>query len=136
MRPLSLLLALAVTSAPFSAHAAEPASPRGWRTGLGVSLLALGAGGLGLGVASVFAVNDAQARTNAYRLPSLEDQAQTLPVLREQRETFTALGVVGFVTSALCLAGGATLLVLDGRPAAVAFVPTRDGAFVSVALRL
>lgn len=132
---LSLLLSLAVFSAS-TAHAAEPTAPRGWRTGLGVTLLALGAGGFGLGVAGILSANDAQARANAYLLPSTDDQTQTLPVLRQERDTFTTLAAVGFVVGGLCLAGGVTLLALDGRPAAVALVPTRDGAFVSLELRL
>lgn len=136
MRPLSLLLALAVLGAPLPARAAEPAPARGWRTGLGVSLLALGAGAFGLGLAGVLVANDAQVRLNAYQLPSADDLAQTLPVLQQQRDTFTTLAAVGFVAGALCLGGGVTFLALDGRPAAVALVPTRDGAFVSLALRL
>lgn len=136
MRPLALLLALAVLGAPFPARAAEPAPARGWRTGLGVSLLAVGAGAVGFGLAGVLVANDAQARANAYALPGPDDLAQTLPVLRQQRDTFTTLAAVGFVAGALLLGGGVTLLALDGRPAAVALVPTRDGAFVSLALRL
>ena len=136
MKATPLLFALALATAPLGARAAEPAPARGWRTGVGVSLLALGAGGLGLGLAGVLVANDVQARVNAYTLPSADDQAQTLPVLRQQRDTFTTLAAVGFVAGALLLGGGVTLLALDGRPAAVALVPTGDGAFVSLALRL
>ncbi len=139
MRAASLLLVAALCLTSAGARAEGGASPRAWRTGLGVGLVALGAGGLGLGLAGVLAANDAQGRLLAYGPAATvtpQDAAQTLPVLTQERDAFTALAVAGFAAGGLLLGAAVTLLVLDGRPAAVAVMPTRDGAFVSFSLRL
>lgn len=127
---LALLLALPTQAA--------DAPSRSWLSGLGIGLLVAGAGGLGVGVAGLLTANDANARLAAYAaLPSRDplDADVTLPALLAWRDQGTTFAVVGFVGGGLLLAGGVAALLLD-RPVSVAVAPSRDGVFVSVAVKL
>jgi hypothetical protein len=134
MRALAASLALLLA---VPAHAGD-ATARTWLSGLGLGLITAGAGAVGLGVAGLVTANDASGRLFIYSILPMRDPRDadlTLPELIARRDDGTALALAGFIGGGLLVAGGLVALLLD-RPMSVAVAPTRDGAFVSLAVRL
>lgn len=116
---------------------AEERQERGFLTGLGISLLAVGLGGAGLGVGGLAGMLDAQRLVAAFRNPlPVEDVPSRLSI--EKRAT-DAQGVMtaGFIVAGVGLAGAIVCLMLDmpKAPVQVSVLPTLQGGAVSLSLR-
>ena len=126
--PLLLAVVVALSAAPVRADEVTQPAPkhRGFMSGLGLGLLAVGIGGMGLGFGGVLGANDAAARISLYSFPTALEQ-DGYAVLKARLEGSTALAAVGFVGGALAIAGGITCIMLDAPTPSVAFVPTAQG---------
>jgi hypothetical protein len=137
MRRLALVvLLLTLPRAAFAQETSPPvAQPRGALTGFGLALLAAGLGMGGLGLAGAANASEAGQSLSMFSVPLMAEESPAYRAQDERRQASVALAAVGFIVGGLMLAGGVTCLVLDGRPVAVSFAPTRDGAAFSLALR-
>lgn len=130
-----------------SLAAMTDSTPRTWKTPAGLGTA--GAGVLALGAGVLFQLQSAASwtRFNGFYeggLAPTPDQLPSAVQLRDQASAQQALSIVGYVVGATCLAGGATLYLLDGRlpgtsskPAgagALLFQVTPGGATLSMAL--
>lgn len=127
--------------ATWPAHAESPGlaektkSRSGWSV-LGLSLAALGGGGLGLGLSGLAAGERLDGLINAY-LPATAPDASVLRGLLDRRDAATSWSVASFVAGGAMLIGGILCLIVDApRRPGFALVPTRDGASLVFALEL
>lgn len=141
MRTLAWLAVVAVVAATSPAHAESPAleekaKARGGWSVLGLSLAALGAGGLGLGLSGLAGGERLDGLINAY-LPASAPDASVLRALLDRRDAATAMSVAGFVAGGAMLIAGIICLIVDApRRPGFALVPTRTGASLVFALEL
>lgn len=143
MKTTVALLTAVLLLAGGTAHAGDGATRgRGWLTGVGLGLTALGGLGIGLGVAGAINAGETNSVLSAYvgngRAPT-SDEAATVKSLQARAGGAQTQAVVGFVLGALALAGSITCIVLDGlettQPLAVGFAPAPGGGAVLFAGR-
>jgi hypothetical protein len=140
VKTLALWVAVVVAVNSLPARAADEVEHRrGGVSALGLVLLGVGLGAVGLGFGGVVMSNDAGAAITLYAPGGITQQPYALFVsnLLARQSTGTTLAVAGFGGGAALLAGGLICLLLDAPSSRVhvGFLPTRDGATVTAALR-
>jgi hypothetical protein len=114
-----------------SKHARGPLSVAG------LSLLALGVGGAGLGVAGLVSLGDTQRLLSLYTAagaPTSNDAA-TSQKLEERGTGATVAAAIGWSVAGAGLVGGIILLLVDApAPVSLALTPVPGGGLISYSL--
>jgi hypothetical protein len=133
MRTSACVAALVVVVSAGGVRAEEPQPQlrqgRGVATVAGLSLLALGLGGAGLGIAGLLNTSESQAMLTRYVVGEGGTSDPGGSDVLEQRVTQgTILAAVGWVAAGVGLLGGVLLLLVDTPSAPhVAFIPLQSG---------
>lgn len=120
------------------ARAEEPAvvapHERGALTGVGLALMAATLLGTGVGIAGVAGANEGSASLAYYQGSVPQAEAPAAAGARARYITGIVQASVSFVLAAAALVGSIVCFVVDGKPAAVSFVPTPQGAAFAFSL--
>ena len=122
-------LVVVVSAGGVRAEDAQPRQGRGPLTVAGLSLLAVGVGGVGLGIAGLLNTSESQGMLNRY---VIGDGGTSDPngsdVLEQRINQGATLAAVGWVAAGVGLLGGLLLLLVDTPSAPhVAFIPLQSG---------
>lgn len=138
MSAWTVSLAVMASSSGASAQEVRLERGRGPASVVGLTLLALGVGGAGLGLAGLLAVSDTQGTLAQYTTdgaPTTSDAPASIH-LEDRLRQGTTLAVVGWSVAGVGLLGGLVLLLLDAPAAShLALSPLwGGGAMISYSL--
>lgn len=115
----------------------EEVRTRGPASTVGLSLLALGVGGAGLGIAGLVSMSEAQRILGSYTKDGapITSDALASEKLEQRTSDGTTLAAIGWAVAGVGLAGGLILLLADApRAVRLGLVPVPGGGLISYSL--
>ena len=115
----------------------EEARARGPASAVGLSLLALGVGGAGLGIAGLVSMSEAQRILDLYTKDGapITSDALASEKLEQRTSDGATVAAIGWAVAGAGLAGGLILLLADApRAARLGLVPVPGGGLISYSL--